>query len=290
MNKDISSNELQQLSEYLDGKLSTRERLQVEAALRSKPDLQKALEELRRTRLLLRHLPQKRAPRNFFITPEMVPQKFSRPLFPVFRLASAIAVILLVVVFAGDLLLGAASQPAASSTAPMLAQSRQGTSSAQEKSSAPLIIWGTPPQQAQSNSYGTGGGFGGGPTPGAQSLLPVSPTPTEGYGGGVTVSATPPPEQTPPSLVAALPSASTPTSQVSTNSASSVPSSQDQYASGPILGVNPTQGVAEAQALNNPQPAPFAIPRIDLHYIEGFLAFLAVLTGAAAFFFRRRAN
>ena len=60
-----SSRDLEQLSAYLDGQLSRSDRSRLEARIHSDPAFASALEELRQTRALLRHTPQRRAPRNF---------------------------------------------------------------------------------------------------------------------------------------------------------------------------------------------------------------------------------
>lgn len=105
MKNNISPREYEQLSAYLDGQLNERDRSRLEARLRSVPELSSALEDLRQTRTLLRSLPPMKAPRSFKLTPEMVGQtRRTRPIFPVFQFASALATLLLALVLAGDLL------------------------------------------------------------------------------------------------------------------------------------------------------------------------------------------
>jgi hypothetical protein len=59
------------------------------------------LKELRQTRGLLRQLPQRRAPRNFTLTPKMVGQKPPLPrTYPAFRFASVLATLLFFFTFA----------------------------------------------------------------------------------------------------------------------------------------------------------------------------------------------
>ena len=91
------------LSAYLDGQLSDNDRRRVEQLLHSRPDLKTTLDELRRTRAVLRMAPRRRAPRNFTLTPEMVgekpgrkPQPRNTGLFPAFSFASAFATIVLI--------------------------------------------------------------------------------------------------------------------------------------------------------------------------------------------------
>lgn len=108
MNEDISPREWESLSAYLDGELNLEEEKQFERTLNQKPALRRSLEKLRQTRLLLRQMPQIRAPRNFIITPEQTGIKPTGSLFDfsftLLRAVSVIATILLVVVFTGDLL------------------------------------------------------------------------------------------------------------------------------------------------------------------------------------------
>jgi hypothetical protein len=315
MNREISIKDLQQLSEYLDGKLREKERIQVEARLRSQPELREELEGLRRTHLMLQQLPRRRAPRNFFITPEMLPKRSTLRLFPVFRLASALAGLLLVVAFAGDLLFGFAPQSAAPAMAPFTLQAQQRNSSGLSESNPPIIMWGTPtPGGLFPGGAGGGGGVGtgmGGGVGSSESLPSIvasensspaplpegtpppllegtpasSPEGTQALGLAVAPTSAPSSEAViPPSIKAAAPQNNQP---APTQAASAA---QDQYQSGPVLGVNPTEGAAEAEALNHAPSQPFEISYPTLHIVEGALALVAVLAGLAAFFFYRREN
>ncbi len=89
----ISTRELEQLSAYLDGELDKQAVAQLQRDLAQRPDLQRALEELRQTRAMLRNAPRRRVPHNFTLKPQMVPARrrvFSRPVFSL-GLASALA-------------------------------------------------------------------------------------------------------------------------------------------------------------------------------------------------------
>lgn len=101
----ISPHDWEKLSTYLDGELSRQDQKRLETRLQSEVTLQNALNKLRRTKTILRRAPRMSAPRNFTITPKMVGQKEKKPrprLFPVFRMATALATILLVAVLALD--------------------------------------------------------------------------------------------------------------------------------------------------------------------------------------------
>ena len=85
------------LSAYLDGRLNPSESARLEARLSSEPNLKATLEDLRQTRGLLRRLPQRRAPRDFRLTPKMAgirpPEARA---YPVFRFATALTAFLFV--------------------------------------------------------------------------------------------------------------------------------------------------------------------------------------------------
>ncbi|MBU1660613.1 MAG: hypothetical protein KKD28_03985 [Chloroflexi bacterium] len=124
MKKQISSRDWETLSVYLDGQVRPRARTSLEARLQTDPSLSAALDELRRTRSVLRSLPRLRAPRNFTLTPQMAgqPRVIASRLYPAFRLASALASLLFVLVVAGDFLGlgGMATAPLKEAAAPQI--------------------------------------------------------------------------------------------------------------------------------------------------------------------------
>jgi len=119
----------EQLSAYLDGELSDKERARLEARLGKEPELRQRLTALRRTVSLLQELPAVEAPRHFLLTPSMVrasqparPDQGDRPapalprwLAPALTFVTAASALLCVVALMGNLLttglagLGAAS-------------------------------------------------------------------------------------------------------------------------------------------------------------------------------------
>lgn len=111
MKKQLRDRDWQDLSAYLDGQLSSRERARLEQSLASREDLRMALEELRRVRIILRSQPRLRAPRNFTLGAEFAsqaaPRRPARQLSPMFGLVSALASVLLVLVIVGEFMLGA---------------------------------------------------------------------------------------------------------------------------------------------------------------------------------------
>lgn len=112
MTNEITTREWEALSAYLDKELPVNEASRLEARLQTQPELRRALDELRRTRAVLRSQPKLKAPRNFTLTPEMVGQRragsgFHLGWFSTFRMASAMAAVFLVLVLITDLFSGA---------------------------------------------------------------------------------------------------------------------------------------------------------------------------------------
>ena len=60
----LTAHDWEALSAYLDEQLNPQERAALEARLQKEPDLQTGLQDLRRTRSLIRRAPKMRAPRN----------------------------------------------------------------------------------------------------------------------------------------------------------------------------------------------------------------------------------
>jgi len=111
----MKQRDLELLSSYLDGQLSSSDSTRLEARLRTEPDLRSVLQDLRGARTVLRQLPMRKAPRNFRLTPQMVRKNPPLPrAYPVFRFATTLATLLLFFTF-GLNLVGPqlASQPPA---------------------------------------------------------------------------------------------------------------------------------------------------------------------------------
>lgn len=153
--QQLSNNDWQLLSEYLDGQISPRDKANLEKRMHTQVELREGLEELRQTRMILRTATKQRVPRNFTLTASMVEQVRPRPwlrFVPMLNFASAAAALALVVVMVYGLLPGAvpASAPAATEAPSLMAAE----SAPQEDASgeAPKIIqWG-------GGAYGLGGG------------------------------------------------------------------------------------------------------------------------------------
>jgi anti-sigma factor RsiW len=103
------------LSSYLDGQLSSADSTRLEARLRTDPELRSVLQDLRGARSVLRQLPMRKAPRNFTLTPKMVGKNPPLPRsYPAFKFAASLATILLFFTYALNVLgPQLAAQPAA---------------------------------------------------------------------------------------------------------------------------------------------------------------------------------
>jgi hypothetical protein len=303
MREQLSSKDWQRLSAYLDDQLTTRERNQVEQALRARPDYRQALMELRQNREMLRSLPRRRAPRNFTLTPEMVEQA-RRPAFlpfiPVLRFSSAIAALLLVVMLVIDMVPGVsmnadnartAEQPAAE--APMLESAPAGDAGITAFESAPageppIIYWGGPPMIGYANGLGGGGGMGGGDGLGGGGAMvtealpnvfhppaPLDPGALKGMGEGTEGQ---------------LPAA-TPAPTISPEELAAVP---EIRGAGPILGVPPAAAQGDVQKVVPEVSAaarveePATAPGLNLRLAQFGLALVALITGLAAFLLHRK--
>jgi len=99
---DISRQDWQLLSEYIDDELSDQQKARLEARLDEEQDLRGAYRKLQWTRDILRSTPRITAPRNFILTPQMVGQHQPQTLFPVFRMATVLVSFLLVAVLIFD--------------------------------------------------------------------------------------------------------------------------------------------------------------------------------------------
>lgn len=297
----LSPQEWQLLSAYLDGQVSPGERSQIEKKLASEAAFRQAIEELRHTRTVIRSMPRRRAPRNFTLTPEMVTIRRRQGWFPVLRFSSAFAAIASVVLFALQLLPGVINGRAIPAAAPAAME----FTGAQEPAGTepPLIYWGGPPAEAKGMGGGGGdgniypGGMGGGApdtvfgvpsdaaTPSIQFEIPQA-TSQPGIGAAsmpemptATVEATP---EAP--LTLAPQATATPGSERSMEGAQG----------GPVLGLRPADSgkvIAESQpaaAAEADQSQPAILPRGILLPAAIGLAGLAVLTAIAAIVLKKK--
>lgn len=299
----LSPQEWQLLSAYLDGQVSSDERSQIEKKLASEDAFRRAIEELRHTRIVIRSMPRRRAPRNFTLTPEMVTIRRRQGWFPVLRFSSAFAALASVVLFALQLLPGVITGGAVPAAAPAAME----FTAAQEPAGTepPMIYWGGPPV---TSAKGMGGGGSGG---GDGNIYPG------GMGGGApdTIFGVPSNAAT-PSIQFEIPQATSqpgigaasmpemPTATVeSMPEAPLVPQatplagaerSMDNAQGGPVLGLRPQDSgkvIAESQpaaASQADQSQPVILPRSILLPAAIGLAGLAVLTAIAAILLKKK--
>ena len=291
MTPRIFPDDWETLSAYLDGQLSDRESSQLRQRLDAQPELQRALDELQRTKMVLRSAPRRRVPRNFTLTPAMVPTP--KPWFrlvPILSFASALAFILLVLSFGFTLLPGFNNSAQMLAAAPAVSQAPLRATQAplandgmsQSNAQPPLIIWngagglGGGPSQAMGM-----GGSGGGSAPGLSASEP-SATPETGN---------------PASLAPSV--SETPT--ILSTQAAELQKAAPLEGTGPILGVRPTEEmgkiVVDAGANQDlyysasgqipAGQAPSFFVR-NLGAIQVGLLVLVLGTGLAAFFLWRR--
>lgn len=144
-----SFHDVELLSAYLDGQLDSAVSARLASRLKSDESLRAVLDDLREARGILHQLPQRRAPRNFILTPKMAGIKPPAPrAYPVFRLATAVATLLFLITFVVNGLSPVATHLAA----------------------------------APAPAFGMGGGAGGGPNesaPATQAPAMAAPAATE---------------------------------------------------------------------------------------------------------------
>jgi hypothetical protein len=273
MSNALTFKDWEMISAYLDERLSPPDCKRMETRLASDPDYKKSFDEIAYTRRLLRSLPQKRAPRNFTITPSNI--KVKSPvripwLQPALSFVSIAAVVGLVVIFAGTYLLRGAGAAKPAVYAPEMAA--DGYNQTAESSSTPVIINWNP-------IMGMGGGGGG--TPDESGIY------KGGIGGGPgMVVQQPAPESVEPT---AEPTVGVLTAPLST----AIPESTTRTAgegdlSSLILGLpNPEDEgkVIESESLRQSRAGLSISPQPILMIVSGVIA---VLAGAAALILRRR--
>ncbi len=263
MKTSISPKEWEALSAYLDGQLTPKDRARLEARIKSEADLRSALDDLDRTRALIRNQSKLRAPRNFTLTPEMAGLRAGRRpgmgAYPVLRLASVLAPIFFVAVSVGNI----------------LTRSPQPTMLLAARSAATVA----PAAPAAAVPSGLGGG-GGGPVQGfalpAPTEAPVAtmeapamaksaaePTTLHAEGVMVTPLTTPTPQPTPEGQ---------PQAQL-------LDRSNVQEAA-------PQPGTAETAPVNS-QPPPMLTTQTALGVLQVALAILAIGAGVGALLLRR---
>ncbi len=273
MTSRISPDDWEILSAYLDGQVSAKEQEKIKQKLTAEPELQRALEELQRTKMVLRSAPRRRVPHNFTLSPSMIPQR--KPFFrlvPTLSFASVMAAILMVLTFAFNGLTSLAGVGSLAAQPPALTQAAERANLAAPQTapaqpgatSAPVIVWGLTGLGGGGGGGGDGGAGGSEPVgggaadttavapPGTGAEINITPTPDVGggFGGGPTTvpgkggNEPLPPEGTPtpgttsePSIVALPTETTVPPAPTEPPAAQPAP----VEGTGPILGIRPTQ-------------------------------------------------
>ena len=277
-NERLRTQALQQISAYLDDALSPSEKQKLEARLARNPKLREQLEQLRRTKVILGHLPRLRAPRRYTLTPEMVKVRRSKPkpFMATLRLATALSAVLLVVLVGVQFLIGDSLLPI-----PLLEQAplMESARLEQEATPQPLIQWGASGVGGgeESSPEGMGGGseYMEAPEEGMEAAPPEN------------IEEAPQPEMDMEDMPEELPEMPSPAQE-----AGQAPDVQDQDAEekNMILGVNPDEG-GEIIDRSEPAEQPAASPIEGLNLLDIAmiaLAFIVFAGGLTLLLLRKR--
>lgn len=275
MNKNISSRDMNNLSAYLDGQLSAKDRMKFETRLKNDEALQQSLREFRQTKILLRRAGNIAIPRNFTLTQEMAAQikpiRRSRML-PALSISSALAIFLLVFALLFEFLPEFHVLPGASKAVSdnALLMDSAATMENQDAQAPMILEWGKPNLKGFGGSGGGGEatGLGGGPAAIMEAPQPETElSPPLAVGGGV---------DNPPV-----------TPQVTTESRSSA---EPITGTGPILGIRPADeseyynnaviGILNEQINDYQNPIKNNLPLI--RWIQISLGAVALVTGIGA--------
>jgi hypothetical protein len=303
MKTQLSNQDYEAFSAYLDDQLSPAEKTRLEAKLAANSDLRATLDELAATRALLRRAKTYRAPRNFTLTPE-VAQKYRRKSFfaglAAFRFSmavSALSILLVLGLEIGNLLpMAASSQMAlAPAAAPMAAAEKAMSTQALAPQATMEIQWApgsTTSGQGGGPSNNSGGfgsdqnlGMGGGGGPPIQGPLtgPVQ-LPAQSVQGLIDNSAPPAPAQADAQRAVAAGQSNNPILGIpSTGDGGKIITSNGDLAEIPEQPAAQRQVAAELQSDQASGPSP-------RQTVELALLACALLAGLAAFLIRRAAR
>jgi hypothetical protein len=277
----LSSGELRLLSAFLDDELSKKDQNRVEKLLRDHPAASSSLEELRYGKSVLKLLPIRKVPRNFTISAEEVSRSQIPALAGVLRYASAVSAVLLVVVLAFDFIfpyqLSAGELSLARSAAEATFEEKIITS-VEEK--APIITW-HPSAPPAGEGYGIGGGGGGNDGLDLQNEMPLPDV--------VIAPSDDQTEQLPPIAPEAeqLPQVAEQQPQADGETYDQETKSPED-ASGPILGIRPSESQGIIESLNEISAPVLEAPEVtSLRLLEIMLAGLTIAAALLAGFLRK---
>jgi len=292
MSKTLTDKDWIMISAYLDNALSHTEAEKIKIRLEQEPSFKKGFDEIAYTRRMLRSLPQKRAPRNFTLSPTKTKAPIRTPwLQPALKYVSIAMAVMTVVLFVSPYFFF--GMPAAVSQA-----NETGTLSMEKSSddtgnleSPAIIYWnpilgmggggGTP-----DDSVTFAGGRGGGPV----STIPITESvDAPGETETPALAATPLAEEEVPSLAAVPPTAEA--SSLATPQVTGEASTQEDNAgdlSTLILGLPEPEyrgTVMETDQASKSTAQETLSLRILLVFITGGIA---LLSGIIAFILRKR--
>jgi hypothetical protein len=152
MKNHITSRDNELITVYLDNQLGGEERALFEARLKADAELRKELQEISKTRLLVRNLPKLRAPRNYFVQAKAAQPRPTLRLAPIFGIVSAVASVLLALVIFGSTFFSSNPQVVMAPMAPNVSaplavqQEREGSVASPESTTeaAPPLLMGAP--------------------------------------------------------------------------------------------------------------------------------------------------
>jgi hypothetical protein len=305
---------LESLSAYLDGQLSPRHIRKLESRLKREPALQQALEDLHRTRRLLRSASQVRSPRNFTLTPEMAGKQVTFPRgYTAVRVVAVAASLMFAVVFTGDFLLsssrllpGAAPAPAAEPAMELYSMQDVGDEAkveAVEEAEAPLAMEAPEADTSQERVVETEGEVIVEEAPAEQEDLDATApkaAPEDAVGGGAPEEGTTALEMpgTPTMMGTPMPPEAT---QAPTEPPLLAPEATEAPAVDATIEPEPAEiiiepteeGLVEREEAAGEAEAPVEMPERKapipvIRFVEGGLILIAILSGGLALFMRRR--
>jgi len=280
MSVNVTPDEWEMVSAYLDDQLPAAEKLIIEQQLGLRPELQSAYHELRRLKFAFKSLPPKKAPRNYTLSPKEKKEKTSifQMLVPAFGFSSAVAAILLAITIFFQITPSGSMVSQAPEPAMMAAEQESGQSKTAPGTQPQIITWGSP----------GGVGFGGGGS-----------GPAYGIGGGAPAAAVEQQTMDDAAKIAGsqdLTAKSLPTGeptiiekQVPEQDVPPLPVEQNDL----ISGIRPAE--QRGKILSTPPGQPTISPessdasgRLNFSALQILLVILTIVFGLSAFFLHRK--
>lgn len=298
MKEQLSSRDWYLLSNYLDGQLTEKERLQVDARLKVSPELQEAYRALIHYRKLLRSLPVRRVRRNFTLTRAMTEQRKPFAFFPVLRWASMASTLVAAVLVIGSLML---ANLGAAKTAQVEDAYRAEVAAVSEPTSIIIQWFGGAEVQGKGgggDAAAMGEKQGGGVAAGIPELTTGEVGPEVGTEPVGEVTPTPVPEgeyrMMQPPVVVTAEETEQPTEMYSLASPEgqtpeAMPEESPAEAGGYILGLPSAEVQGKVIATNRAAAPQKSAPYRNLPYwVAAALALVGIGTGLASYLLRKR--